>query len=522
MRPTANMEWPPRDYSPLLARVERDAAWLAGDVERFRGEIMDVTTVRNQQGRGGFLSRLAGRSGGGGGQEQERLLHLGLPFQVCIASADMLVGTPPTITLHEDDRPTTRDDGTEVAGNPRAQAFLEALTGSDMFAAGLHRAFTYSAALGGVYGRVVWNQDVQPGPWIDWADADGAFTEWAWGRPQAITFHDTYPDPGGRKSVVWRLLERHEPGRIIRTLWEGTDTSLGLPRPLDAHPETQHLVYLVDDDGVMLTGIDRITAVHIPNAEGNPLWRQHPQLRNMGMSDIQKGGTSWGVVDKWWTDLNHEFGTARARLLVSEELLDTKAPGYGQVFDMGRHVFALAQGGDADAAGRIEAVQFQLRTTQYLEGIKAARDACLDNVGMSGITMGLDGGPAMTAAEITARSTRTLNTQRGKARHLRAGLSELVTAVIDMDSVLNGYALLSGPVDVSVAQPIQETDLDRAETVKTLRDARAASTHHLVERMHPEWTAAQVEEEVERIRTEEGVVDPFLLGPDEAPEEGFR
>ena len=129
---------------------------------------------------------------------------------------------------------------------------------------------------------------------------------------------------------------------------------------------------------------------------------------------------------------------------------------------------------------------------------------------------------AATPVALTEVRDWTLNTQRGKARHLRAGLSELVTAVIDMDSVLNGYALLSGPVDVSVAQPIQETDLDRAETVKTLRDARAASTHHLVERMHPEWTAAQVEEEVERIRTEEGVVDPFLLGPDEAPEEGFR
>ncbi|MBV7292366.1 phage portal protein [Corynebacterium sp. TAE3-ERU16] len=518
--PAQHTEWPPAPIRAALDQVKQDSAWLTGDtrelsriVESHEPAPVQIPLQYNGGIAGaaarGILGRPAPRTGNATIPK-----HLPLPHELAVESANILVGTPPAITVHAEEKSADGEDRTP------AEDALAALTSTDRFASDLHRAATYCAGLGWTFGRIVWNLDVQPSPWIEWVDADQGWVEWANSRPVAITFWDVYPDPDGKHQAVWRLLQRHSRGRITYGLYQGDSGNLGRLVPVTDHPDTAYLADILDEEASITTGIDRLTAVMIPNVDGNPAWRKHPQLRNLGLSDVSRGGDLWATIDKFWTELSHEVDIARGRLLVSEEYLDNLGAGNGLGFNWNRDVFTLAQSGSPNAEGRVEMVQFQLRVAEYSAALDRAQREVFDAVGLSEFTVGHDtsGGTATTATEITARSAKTLKTWKAKARMWRAGLSDLLTAWSALDGVLNDYQGAEKPVDVAMFYPVEDTELDKARTVAAYRDAGAASTEYAVDRMHPEWTQEQKDEEVARIKAEQGIqVDPLLTGIDQHP-----
>src|SRR2546421_9413663 len=98
---------------------------------------------------------------------------------------------------------------------------------------------------------------------LDAVDADAAVPEWRWRHLSAVTFWETLDRSDG--STVLRHLERHEPGRIVHTLYQGSDDELGRPLPLGEHPATAWAAPLVDADGAIPTGTKRLTAGYVPN-----------------------------------------------------------------------------------------------------------------------------------------------------------------------------------------------------------------------------------------------------------------
>lgn len=451
--------------------------------------------------RFGLIGNLTRQPGGFHG-DAEQPQHIPLANTLCRASADLLTGVAPTFTITDPDQCPTGAD------------FIAGLTTTDEFSALLHAAMISCSAHGWVWGRVVWNTSVDSHPWVDFVDADQAIPTFEYGRIVDVTFVEELPDPAGKNERVWRVLEGHTPWRITYRLFVGTHTNLGHQVPLDAHPDTTYLDGVVDADGGVNTGTSMLTAWPILNRDGNPKWRRNPQLRHMGYSDISIGGTIWGVASKVWSQIIYEVDACRSRLLVSEELLDTGKPGEGQSFDWGRDVFRLAQSGDADAAGRIEPIQFNLRIEQFREALDLIEAQALSAVGLSAITLGKEtGGGGVTATEIRSKSTATLNTARGKGRMLRSGLSHILTAALQVDAALNNYRAEGQTVTVNLAEIIEETELDRTRAAMNLRTARAASTRYLVERLHPEWTPEQVDAEVAAIHQEDSP-DPFMLPPD--------
>ncbi|PRQ11726.1 hypothetical protein C1Y63_04780 [Corynebacterium sp. 13CS0277] len=507
--PAPNTPWPPEAVADAFTQIAADSAWLSGDMDRIRARARAPrqqaasTPWQFNGGLGGAAARAVygkpRRTPGSATIDR----HLPVPLAVCAASANLLVGTPPAITLHPEDE-----------ANAEAEQLLVEETTTDEWAAQLTRAAMYCAGLGWVFGRVVWDTEVRPTPWVEWVDADRGVVEWRHGRPAAITFWDAFEDPEGRRGGVWRLLQRHTPGRIDYALYRGSGDNLGQLMPLTEHPSAAFLADLVDAEGGVRTGTAHMTAVLIPNIDGNPTWRDRPQLRGLGLSDIAAAGDVWADIDKIYTDLLHEVDSARARLLVSEEYMQDAGPGRGLSFDWGRDVWPLATTG-LDGGSTIQQVQFQMRVAEYEQALQVATRRAFDAVGLSPITVGQDPGQgAMTATEIRARSTATLNTWRRKARMWRAGLSQLVTAWVGVDAALRGYAPLTRPVNVALTEPVQDTELDKAQTLRELRDARAVSTEYVVERMHPEWTPEQCATEVQRIRAEEaGGGDPLGLMP---------
>lgn len=509
--PIDNQPWPPPEYAPALEQVRKDAAWLTGDMAEIRQQVEGEKPkpyVSRAQFNGGLVGATArgvlGRPNMGGSVRVER--HLPVAAELVTISANLLAEKPPAVSLHEDD-----------ATNTSAAQALDDLTSTDLFAAEWWEACYNASGHGWVFGRVVWNVDVQPHPWIEWVDGDQGYAEFRNGRQVSVTFWDTFKDGDGKK--VWRLLQKHTTGRIEYGLYEGTEEKLGRRVPVTEHPATEYLADLLDAESSIMTGITGLTARMFRNLEKNPNWRHHPQLRYYGHSDVSKGGGLWADIDMAWTNLMNDVESGRGRLLVSEEFLTSGGPGQGQVFDWMRDVYPLAQGGSPDAAGTIEKVQFDMRVEENTAAVSVATMKAVDAVGLSHMTVGMDPQATgdMTATETRARSDKTIKTAGGKARQSRAELSELLTAYIQMDAAMNNYPAPARPVNVAIVEPVQDTDEDRARRAKSLREADAASTYYLVRDLHPEWTEPQVEEEVARIIQERQAgmpVDPFNVGAD--------
>ncbi len=521
--PKDNTPWPLPEWAPLHDMVADAAVWWEGDTagleahyagqgsgRRFRPSQFDGGIV-------GGVSRMFWGKPPTHGQPRKKL-HLPLAADVAGMSANLLFETPAQAHLAQ-----SGEEGKEArAGNDAAAERLDALFNTDAMASSLLVAAESCAALGGVYGRVMWDQALQPDPWIDWVDADSAIPEWSYGRLSAVTFVEELPRID--KKIVHRLLSRHTPGRIEYALMAGRDDNLGDTEPLEDHPSTVGLAAVVDADGGVATGITRIAAVYIPNVQPIPAFRRSGQLRNMGRPDLP--ADTYGLLDmldEVWTDLKRELRTAKARVIVPEMMLDFKGAGNGMGFDPEREIYSAVADTPPDMGGTGPlVVQPQIRVEQYLRACDALVREVLRRASYSPGTFGLNDNTsgAVTAREIEANSRATLQTFKAKARHWKAGLAHLAAAMVELDAILNHTgAILTDLPEIDIAPPVQETLLDKAQTLQALESARAISTDEKVRMIRPDWDEQRIAREVATIHREQGVMvdDPWQVDEDEPP-----
>lgn len=496
----AGSQWPPKTYAPALKQLLQDDAVLCGDhnLIAHTAQGHNASYTHRFQYAGGVVGKAA-RFALGKPQPRNSSAtvkqHDTLPFDLSVLSADVLVGTPPKFTIHPEDQK-----------NAQAAEAVEALTGTDTFAASLHQAFRKCAGLGWMYARIRWDEH-RLHPWIEWVDPDQGMPIFTDGELSGVIFWSIFE----RENKVYRLLERHTSGRVEYELYDGKQDTLGHPVPVTEIKETEHLANILDENSGFDTGTQLLTAQMLVNVDQAPYWRRDPVLRHLGMSDVAKGGDVWSALDQAWTDLAHEVDSARARLVIPQEWLDHKGAGNGMSFDWFRDVYSKPPSLDADATPTMERVQFEMRVQQYLEDIQALKAKALSAVGWSAITFGADAQATgdMTATEIRARSTRTINTHRAKARQARAMLGQLLTVWQHIDADLNGGEKLTRPVDVSMADIVTDTEKDKAEKIGIYRAHGVASLEYSVRELHPEWGEEQVQAEVQAIREEQRMGEPY-------------
>lgn len=255
------------------------------------------------QFNGGIVGKTSraflGRPTGDKGKSHLITHHLPVAEELTTALADYMAGKPPQAELAAEDE-----------GNTRAKEALDRLVTSDEFAAQWWNAVYSAGSLGWVFGRVVWNQNVQPHPWIEWIDADNAICQFENGRQSSILFWDTYEEDKG--DTVFRLFQEHTPGQIEYQLYEGTEDNVGRPVDFEAHEATKHLMEIGLTDGTILkTGADAPTAHMMPNYHPQRRWRNHPLLRYYSASDVSRGAQIFEDIDHNWSQLQHEVEAAR-------------------------------------------------------------------------------------------------------------------------------------------------------------------------------------------------------------------
>ncbi len=516
--PDANMSWPPRHLTPAFQMFATCQVWWEGDAEK-------LSATHGEPARSGFVGlkdRIKRLFWGTKPDvsNQIRQIHIPIAADLVQTAASLLLPDPVAFRAAKDDS----------GANDQARQRIDKILNSPQMHSSMLRGAEACSALGGVFGRIVWNADVADHAWIDFVDADQAVPEFVYGRLSAVTFWDVV-DQNEAEDMVLRHLERHEPGytsfyedgterpvygRVYHGLYQGTAVSLGRPIELTEHPETASIP--VNEEGYVDTGVSRLTAFYIPNALPNPTFRGKGTLQHFGRSDIGDPAVIglMDQIDETYSSLGRDVRLAKARLLVSEHLLEVKGPGKGTTFNVEQEVYEKV-GGVPNGTPVIEAHQFAIRVDDHLRTGEGFLRAILRRVGFSPYTFGLsDDAAAMTATEVDAKKDASTATYKTRSGIWKGELATAARTLIEVDAaVFETGATLGEDLEVAWPPAARESMQSKGQTLQAIEGAKAASTEWKVRYLNPDYDDIQVGTEVDRILNENAVADPLTLGADQ-------
>lgn len=500
--PANGTAWPPKQLATVAPKIAEWAAWWSGDPDALSAAYGasgagQRTLNRPSQLSGGLVGKVArwfwGQPTPAG--QQRTKLHIPLAADLATGSADLLFSEAPVIAT----------DDAEKAKRERLDLLLEGMRWESL----LPEAAEVGAALTGVFLRVCWDTSVSPLPFLTQVHPDAALPEFRFGRLSAVTFWHVVKT---ENATVWRHLERHEKGRILHGLYEGTASTLGRLVPLAESPVTAGID--VDDEGGIDTGSDLLTAVYIPNVRPTRRWRDDPIGANLGRSDFDGLEGEFDAIDETVTSWMRDVRLAKARLIVDQTALSSNGPGQGASFDIDQEVFVplSLMGGDDEAP--ITPQQFAIRAAEHEATLQWLMSSAVRSAGYSLQTFGLgEDGAAVTATEVASRDRRSMTTREKKTRYWTPELVHILTALMAVDA-----AKFSGPgplesLRVTFPPSVQPTQIELAQTAQALKAAQAASTKTLVQMTQPDLTPTEVDEEVDRILAENAIEVPTIPLP---------
>lgn len=505
------MPWPPKEWQPILRDIVEADAWWSGDEQRLAEFYGGAATQDATRRRRGVINRVKfwARRLDDLNTDRQRL-HIPAAADIAATSADLLFGEAPTLTIAEAHE--VNADAAAKAAEDRLVELLEV----DGVASALLEAAEVCAALGGVYLRPVWAPELAGHPLLTVVHPDQAVPEFRYGRLAAVTFwrvvrHDA--------NVVWRHLERHEPGVILHGLYAGSPELLGSPISLDASPETRGL-----DETVRLPGgWATLGCRYVPNARPN---RRHRRLP-IGRADTQGVEALMDALDETWSAWMRDIRLAKHRIIVPGEFLDRNGRGGGASFDLDREVFSPL---DMDPMSRektgITLTSFAIRAEEHAATAAELWARIVQTAGYSPQSFGMHGTGAVdrTATEVRADETRSLRTTSRKQAYWRQAVEDMAELMLVIDRDVFGSKVEPMRPRLDFPDGLPDNPREQAETVELLNRAQAVSTETKVRLAQPQLDEAEVQAEVARILAESGmtVTDPTggVGGFDDSDEDG--
>lgn len=490
--------WPPVAWRPVAATIDEAATWWEGDETRLAALYGGPTPSPSARPRRG-LERIRFWARRADDQNTGRTrLHVPLPADLATTSADLLFGEKPAITIPDAHQTTAAPDATATEDR------LAELDETDGISSTLLEAAEVCSAMGGVYLRTVWDTQVADTPMLDVVHADRAVPEFRWGRLIAVTLWRTVTHDRAA-AVVWRHLERHEPGVIFHGLFEGSPERLGRPIGLDAHPDTAGLPEVLELPAALA---GQLAVGYVPNVRPNRRHRGVP----VGRADTAGTEALLDALDETWSSWMRDIRLGKARIIVPDEYLDRAGRGRGARADLDAEVFTplAIDPTSADRAG-ITLTQFTLRTAEHAQTARALVEQIVTTAGYAPATFGLDtGGGEATATEVRAREARSLRTTMRKQAYWRSVVADRLEQALVLDREIWGRPTVPFRPRVDFADGLPDDPHRSAETLDLLVRAQAVSIETRVRLAQPGLDEAEVAAEVARILDETGmaVSDP--------------
>lgn len=502
--PENNVPWPPPALAPQLADMAVDDAWYSGDKSRLRrvyahAGLGDGTNERDSAGRPWRFwerPRPMGR--------RDNRLHVPLAADIAAKSAALLFSEPPAWTFEDE----------------ATQARWEAIAEEGGLNSTLREAAEVAAALGGVALRVTWNEELARRPLITAVHADGILPDWAFGVMTGITLWREVSREG---DTVLRHLERHEPGKVLHALYEGTSSNLGMAVPLTQHSDTAGIADSLDpggDGNSISTGVKGLTCVYIPNMRPNRKYRGSM----LGRSDWQDDGIRdlFMSLDETYTSWMRDIRLAKARLVVPSGYLNSEGMGKGVSFDDDKEVWSPINASPTSGE-TLTMVQFAIRVSEHEESWRAFSRKAVESCGYSAQSFGLGDATAVTATEVVYQERASMITRDQKGGYWLPGLADLADVTLQLDRHLGFSNVTPARPKIEFGDSVSEDPKSVAETIELLARATAISTEMKVRIRWPDWDDKRVKEETDRILKETGamVADPAMTGAEGPGAPGF-
>jgi hypothetical protein len=505
--------WPPSIWDPVAHSQRLWSAWFSGNADqlswayynlgansatgraffRTTGEA-NIPQPRPGQYRGGLLGSVDryfwGQATPPG--EKRSKIHVPLAGDISSMSADLLFAKRP------------RFDTTEFGPGPTAD-WLDNRFDDDLHATLLEGAELCSA-LGGLYLRTIFDRDIADRPFLDLVHADAAVPTFKYGKLTSVIFWRVLHEDGDE---VHRHLEQHDlqNNAIFHGVYIGTPYQLGEPGNFGDYPEMQPVAASLDaDNAITFPDLppDASTVTYVPNMRPNRIWRDVYDAAALGRSDYAGVEGLMDALDETYSSWIREIRLAKLRLIVPPSYLDNIGPGKGAVFEPDREVFTPLNllAGSADASA-IAFNQFTIRWQEYKTTCDETVNHILRGAGYAPQTFGDAPTTAMTATEIENRERRTLLTRQKKLNYWRPALADALYSLMCLERSEFGRTELE-PVRPDIVWPeaVLPSQQELAQTAVALSTAEAASKETLVSFLHPDWTAEQVDVEVQRLRDE--------------------
>jgi hypothetical protein len=346
------------------------------------------------------------------------------------------------------------------------------------------------------------DQLVSDRPIIQFVSRQDVVALWRGRTPVAIAFISTMSETTGR--VVRRLLEVHEPGRLINRLYQGTPETLGAPVALSKEPA------LVDLPDEWRHGLAVMLAGRIINK---------PALgfSNLGRSDYQGCEHMFLALNEASTiGVENARLTAKKRLFVDRKYLDARGdmPAGADVFLLDNKDF-----GDGEKSG-VFAIEYSFDADQLIQYQRDLVDRIITRAGLVAQWVGASvDGRAETGTALRVRMVPAILATHGKALHFQKGMKDALLAcqLVDALPQQSGgferpYANAGEAPSVELTDPIPPDAVEDSQRLATLSAAELQSRRRSVSELHPDLTPEQVDEELALI--EQDTQSVFAAVPD--------
>lgn len=415
---------------------------------------------------------------------------------------------------------------------------LEQMLEANNFASELERAARLCVSEGEIWARGYVDELIAPYALLDWVSRRNVLPYWVGTRLAGAAIITELAKPkDAPKGTVYRHLEVHAPGIVLNVLFVGKEEKLGRRGDLDQHPATAMLEEEWNH-GINFGGSQAVGLLcRIPNYVDDDV--------RVGVSDYE------GILDDL-LDLNEAkvIGavnaklTARKRAIVSSAVLRprprndlelTPEEAAGDItnaptasFDPTEEVLVedpldRELGKAAEAPFRILEYSFDAEPliAYKRDLVESAVSRCGLNTQYVGVGVGPEG-YAISGTALRLRFIPTDKTGRGKARYWDDAVPRILGGLARLDALAPGFGGLgrqwSDPVTppTFTRQPgIPVDEVEEAQKHQAQIAAGVKSRRTAIRELHPSWSDADVDAELDAIREDQAAASAgsLPLGP---------
>jgi hypothetical protein len=473
------MDWIPQRLTTYYDKLQEYYAWYSGDINTLSNYYTNYM-INNTAYDGSYWknqSIIYKRS----------VMHLPIANDLASSSASFLFGKTPRFYVNAADE----EDNGEM--DPR----FEEIMYWNQIGTLLTETAEIAAAFGGVFLKLDYDPAIGNYPLISTVtplNAVGYFyrkTLYAFDSWRVV-----YQDTTQGSSEIWRLFERRRliNGRlnITFTLYKGDTYGIGQKRNFSELEETKYLNLQTVDSPINNLGI-----IYIPNLKPNTMFINE----EVGQSDYHNIIPMMDALDEAWSSWMRDIRLAGAKVFIDKALLDSS-----KNFDYLQEMYMKMDFGEREITGQsydpVTMIQPMIRYTEHYGTCETLAKDIVIRAGYSPQSFGYDmktyteSGSAQRTKE-----KKTIITTSKKQKYWEYGLRSLFTYIQSWDEFINGSSFTQIPL-VRYNDMLALDSSVLSETIRNLSQAYAVSTYVKVKTQYPEWTEAQINEEVERIQKE--------------------